>query len=51
MTERFQSAPPSGASHRSDPPLTLRDLVEAVCSGIAPSQGIEMMLDRLEGQK
>lgn len=44
-------APASPGAHRSETPLSLRDLVEAICTGVASTQGIEMMLDRIEGLK
>ncbi len=51
MTNIAHPGPDTKGSRRSDPPLSLRDLVEAICTGVAPAQGIEMMLDRLEGLK
>ncbi len=44
-------APTARGSNRSEPPLSLRDLVEAICTGVASAQGIETMLDRIEGLK
>ncbi len=44
-------APAARGGNRSEPPLSLRDLVEAICTGVASTQGIEMMLDRIEGLK
>ncbi|PFG64575.1 hypothetical protein AXZ77_3216 [Thioclava sp. ES.031] len=33
-----------------DPPLSLRDIVEALCSGFPPGQSaLEATLDRIEG--
>jgi hypothetical protein len=33
----------------TDPPITLRDIVQALCSGMAAhGQGIELVLDRIE---
>lgn len=43
--------PDTRGANRSDPPLSLRDLVEAIFTGVASAQGIEMMLDRIEGLK
>lgn len=40
------------ADHPNDPPLTLGDIVEALCASIPPANsGIEYFLDRLERQK
>ena len=40
------------AYHPIDPPLTLGDIVEALCASIPPANsGIEYFLDRLERQK
>ena len=48
MNPSLHPAPTPRAARRSDPPFSLRDLVEAICTGVAPAQGIEMMLDRIE---
>ena len=43
---RFRAAPPN------DPPLSLRDIVDALCAGALPnSSTLEMALDRIEGVK
>ncbi|MDV7270249.1 hypothetical protein RYZ20_04975 [Thioclava sp. A2] len=40
------------AEHPTDPPLTLGDIVEALCASMPPANsGIEYFLDRLERQK
>ncbi|MBN2740375.1 MAG: hypothetical protein JXR35_05665 [Rhodobacteraceae bacterium] len=36
----------------NDPPLNLRDIVDALCTGALPSSAsLEMALDRIEGAK
>lgn len=40
------------AAHPADPPLSLGDIVEALCGAIPhPASGVEFFLDRLERQK
>jgi lysyl-tRNA synthetase class II len=51
MPTLSHSGPAAQSARRSEASLTLRDLVEAICTGMAPVQGLEMMLDRLEGLK
>jgi hypothetical protein len=51
MPTLSHSGPAAQSARRSEASLTLRDLVEAICTGMAPAQGLEMMLDRLEGLK
>ena len=41
--------PRAATQHPDNPSFSLRDLVQALCSGLAPSaDGLEMMLDRIE---
>ncbi|MGD9917946.1 MAG: hypothetical protein AB7U46_07995 [Paenirhodobacter sp.] len=43
---------PADRAHRPDPAgFSLADLVAALCAGCAPAQGIEAMLDRMEGRR
>lgn len=44
---RFAGAKPAATAQA---PLSLADLVAAVCTGLAPAQGIEALLDRVEGR-
>ena len=48
MKRSLHPGPEARGARRSDPPFSLRDLVEAICTGVTPAQGIEMMLDRIE---
>lgn len=43
-------APPD--ERTSGPPISLRDIVQALCSGLSPSsEGLEFVLDRIERTK
>lgn len=39
-----------GADTPAEPPLSLADLVTALCAGLMPLHGIEALLDRVEGR-
>ncbi|WP_179300210.1 hypothetical protein [Pseudothioclava arenosa] len=52
MRRPIPSHPPRRSAHPSDPPLSLGDIVEALCGALpANGAGVEFFLDRLERQK
>lgn len=43
---------PADRAFRPEPAgFSLADLVAALCAGCAPAQGVEAMLDRMEGRR
>ncbi|MDF2142228.1 hypothetical protein [Paenirhodobacter sp. CAU 1674] len=41
--------PRAARHHRAEPPISLREIVAALCSALPPSaEGLELILDRIE---
>ena len=52
MKRASSPGPHHGAQTLTEPPLRLRDIVEALCAGLTPSAaGLEIALDRIEGAR
>lgn len=51
MTPEHRPGPARATDPRSEPVLSLRDLVEAVCLGLSSARGIDTLMDRLEERK
>jgi len=52
MKRASYPGPRFGAQSNSEPPLSLRDIVDALCAGFSPdSSTLENVLDRIEGTR
>ena len=52
MSQPSPPGPDVRVDHRAEPPLSLRDIVEAICSGMGPNtNALELALDRIEGTR
>lgn len=51
MTRAFPFLPARRAHGPEAPSFTLADLVAALCAGCVPAQGLDLLLDRVEGRR
>lgn len=51
MTRDFLSRPARRTHDPAAPTFTLADLVAALCAGCVPAQGLDLLLNRVEGHR